>query len=102
MLNSLRPFKSLRNNMPLQYVTSFMCVALNEGKNVTWYAGQLGISQSLMTRHLADLGKVNRNHGEGFGLVEAYDDLMDRRNRLMRLTMQGKNLVGHIARAHAR
>jgi DNA-binding MarR family transcriptional regulator len=102
MLNALSPFKTLRPTMPLQYVTAFMCVALNEGENVTWYAQELDISQSLMTRHLADLGTVNRYHEEGFGLIEGYDDLMDRRNRLMRLTSKGRNLVGHIARAHAR
>ena len=49
-----------------------------------------------MTRHLADLGTVNRYHEEGFGLVEGYDDAMDRRNRLIRLTAKGQRLVGQI------
>src|ERR1035437_3233810 len=80
-LNALKPFRAVRETMPLQYVTAFLLVATEENLNVTEYATRAGRSQSLMTRHLADLGEVNRYHEEGFGLVEAYDDLMDRRNR---------------------
>jgi hypothetical protein len=65
-----------------------MLVATDEGQNVTTYAKRAGTSQSLMTRHLMDLGTVNRHHEEGFGLVEAFDDLIDRRNRLIRLSEQ--------------
>ena len=71
----------------------FLLVASEENLNVTEYAKRAGTSQSLMTRHLADLGSTNRYHEEGFGLVEAYDDLMDRRNRLIRLTAKGKSVV---------
>jgi DNA-binding MarR family transcriptional regulator len=56
-------------------------------------ASRAGTSQSLMTRHLADLGDVNRDHEQGYGLVDAYDDLMDRRNRLIRLSPKGKHVV---------
>ena len=79
--------------MPLQYVTAFLLVATEEHLNVTEYAKRAGTSQSLMTRHLMDLGEVNRYHEPGFGLLEAYDDLMDRRNRLMRLSAKGKHVV---------
>jgi DNA-binding MarR family transcriptional regulator len=85
--------------MPLQYVTAFILVATEEGLNVTEYAKRAGISQSLMTRHLSDLGQVNRYHEEGFGLIEAYDDLMDRRNRLIRLTAKGKHVVWEMCEA---
>lgn len=90
---ALKPFQKLRDTMPLQYVTTFILVATEENLNVTEYAKRAGISQSLMTRHLADLGEVNRYHEEGFGLVEAYDDVMDRRNRLVRLTAKGRHVV---------
>jgi DNA-binding MarR family transcriptional regulator len=82
--------------MPLQYVTAFLLVATDENQNVSEYAKRAGTSQSLMTRHLADLGAVNRYHEEGFGLVEGYDDIMDRRKRLIRLTAKGQRLVGQI------
>lgn len=99
-LKALEPFKNLRETMPLQYVTAFMLVATEEGLNVTEYARRAGISQSLMTRHLSDLGTTNRYHEAGFGLIEAFEDVMDRRNRLIRLTAKGKGIVGQIVRAH--
>jgi DNA-binding MarR family transcriptional regulator len=95
-LKALKPFRTLRETMPLQYVLSFLLVAMDENQNVTEYAKRAGISQSLMTRHLADLSMVNRYHEEGFGLVEGYDDIMDRRNRLIRLTAKGQRIVGQI------
>jgi DNA-binding MarR family transcriptional regulator len=93
-LKALKPFIDLRDTMPLQYVRAFLLVATEEGLNVSEYAKRAGTSQSLMTRHLADLGEINRYHEEGFGLVEQYSNVMDKRDRLMRLTTKGK----HIAR----
>jgi DNA-binding MarR family transcriptional regulator len=96
LLKALKPFRAYRHTMPLQYVTAFLLVATDENQNVSEYAKRAGTSQSLMTRHLADLGAVNRYHEEGFGLVEGYDDIMDRRKRLIRLTAKGQRLVGQI------
>ena len=98
-LNALKPFRQLRDTMPLQYVAAFMLVASEEGLNVTEYARRAGVTPSLMTRHLADLGAVNRHHEEGFGLIEQFGDVMDRRNRLIRLTAKGKHIVWEICEA---
>jgi DNA-binding MarR family transcriptional regulator len=100
-LNAFKPFRSLRATMPMQYVTTFLAVAADEDQNVTTYAKRVGISQSLMTRHLSDLGAINRSHKEGFGLVEADVDAMDRRNRLIRLSAKGKHVVHEICGAFA-
>jgi DNA-binding MarR family transcriptional regulator len=96
LLKALRPFRELNSTMPLQYVSTFLLVAAEEGLNVSEYAKRAGTSQSLMTRHLLDLGKVNRYHKAGFGLVEVHDDLMDRRNKRNQLTAKGQRLVGQI------
>lgn len=101
-LRTLDPFKNLRGTMPLQYVTAFLLVAIDEGHNVTEYARRAGISQSLMTRHLSDLGTVNRYHEEGFGLVDHVEDPQDRRNKMIHLSAKGKGIVGQIVRAHRR
>jgi DNA-binding MarR family transcriptional regulator len=99
LYNALEPFRAERGTMPLQYVTAFLLVAKDEHQNVTEYAKRAGTSQSLMTRHLSDIGVTNRYHEEGMGLVEGYDDVMDRRNRLIRLTAKGKTLVWRISEA---
>lgn len=101
-LRALEPFKNIRDTIPLQYVIAFLLVASSEGRNVTEYAKAAGISPSLMTRQLADLGAVNRYHTEGFGLVEQVDDPLDKRVRLMRLTAKGKGIMSQIVRAHKR
>jgi DNA-binding MarR family transcriptional regulator len=96
LLKALKPFRELNSTMPLQYVTAFLSVANKEGQNVTAYAKLVGTSQSLMTRHLADLGEINRYHEPGYGLVEAKTDTMDRRNKLIYLTAKGQRLVGQL------
>ena len=96
LLKALKPFRELRKTMPLQYVTAFLSVANKEGQNVSEYAKIVGTSQSLMTRHLADIGKINRYHKPGYGLVEAETDMMDRRNKLIYLTAKGQRLVGQL------
>lgn len=98
-LAALEPFKNLNSTMPLQYVTAFMLVALEEGKGVTEYAKEAGVAPSVMTRHLADLGDVNRYHEEGYGLVKLETDLMDRRFKKVMLTHVGKGIVAQIVRA---
>lgn len=97
--SALEPFREVRGTMPLQYVITFLLVAQDEHQNVSEYAKRAGTSQSLMTRHLSDLGDTNRYHEEGMGLVEGYDDIMDRRNRLIRLTPKGKTLVWRLTEA---
>ena len=101
LLKALKPFRELNSTMPLQYVTAFLQVAIAEGRTVTEYAKILGTSQSLMTRHLADLGEINRYHEAGYDLVQAKTDPMDRRNKRNHLTAKGQRLVGQLLGALA-
>jgi DNA-binding MarR family transcriptional regulator len=98
-LACIEPFTDIRSTMPLQYVKAFLLVALDEGLSVTEYARQAGISPSLMTRHLSDIGEVNRYHEGGFGLVEQETDLMDRRYKKAKLSVKGKGIVAKMVRA---
>jgi DNA-binding MarR family transcriptional regulator len=99
---ALKPFYKLRATMPLQYITAFLLVALKEGQTVTELARGAGTSQSLMTRHLADLSQSNRHHKDGYDLIEGSTDPMDRRAKRQRLTAKGQRLVGHLLGALAR
>jgi DNA-binding MarR family transcriptional regulator len=102
LLKALQPFHELDSTMPLQYVTAFLQVAIKEGQTVSEYAKILGTSQSLMTRHLADIGQINRYHEAGYDLVEAKNDLMDRRTKRNQLTAKGQRLVGQLLGALTR
>jgi DNA-binding MarR family transcriptional regulator len=102
MLKALEPFFELNSTMPLQYVTAFLEVAANEGQTVSEYAKKLGVSQSLMTRYLADIGETNRHHEPGHDLVVAKRDVMDRRTKRNQLTAKGQHLVGQLSEALAK
>ena len=102
MRQAVELFFELNTTMPLQYVTAFLAVAGNEGLTVTEYAKKLGISPSLMTRHMADIGERNRYHEPGYGLVEAYGEAKDRRTKRSRLTAKGQHLVGRLSDALAK
>lgn len=93
VLRSLKVFKVLNERMPMNYVLSFMVVAVDEGKSVTEYAQMLGVNNTTMSRHLLDIGPFNRNHEEGYGLIEYRPDPLERRRHQYYLTHKGKQFV---------
>jgi hypothetical protein len=98
-LSACDVFTTIRNTMPLQYVRAFTLVALDEGQGVGEYARMAGVSQSVMSRHLLDLGDRARDGSPGFGLVTLKLDVMNLRRHQCILTDRGRVLAGHIVRA---
>lgn len=98
LLAALEPFRAIRSTMPLQYVTAFLLVAQDEGKGVTEYAAQAGVSVSVMSRHLLDIGDRNRHMEEGFGLVTYRPHPMNLRQHEYMLTDKGRALAHQILR----
>lgn len=101
VLRALDPFAEMRVDMPLQYVRSFMLVAMEEGKGVSEYAEQAGVSQSVMSRHLLDIGDRDRYMNEGFGLVHKRQDPMELRKYRVFLTDKGRAIARRIIRGLA-
>jgi DNA-binding MarR family transcriptional regulator len=99
LMLALEPFRALRPTMPLQYVYTFLQVATEEGKGVTEYANSAGISPTVMTRHLLDIGERNRAREEGFGLIVQERDKNDLRRHFARITPTGKALMHKIVNA---
>jgi DNA-binding MarR family transcriptional regulator len=56
-------------------------------------ATELGLSQSTVSRNVAFLGDWNRRKEEGHKLLEAFEDPMERRRKLVRLTSKGKRFL---------
>ena len=69
LLWALRPLINLSGSMPLPFVTTFLFVALDEGRGVNTYARAVGTHRSAMSRNLHALGDRARNGGPGLGLV---------------------------------
>jgi hypothetical protein len=99
LLTALEPFIAIRSTMPLQYVTAFLRVVAEEGKGVSEYATMAGISKTVMTRHLLDIGERARDLTEGFGLVYQKRDIRDLRINRTYATPQGRTTFLKMAQA---
>lgn len=93
MLLALEAFTEDRHTMPLQYVISFLRVAADEGQGSVEYAKRAGISPTVMTRHLLDIGERNRNREEGFGWISQERDKFDLRRHAAKVTPVGRTLL---------
>jgi len=51
--------------MPLQYVYLLLTVVVKEGQTVTEYAEKAGVPQTVMTRHLLEIGDRSRDKEKG-------------------------------------
>lgn len=96
---AIEPFRQMRPNLPLQYLYAFLLVAEQEGKSVNEYAEFTETPQSVMTRHLLDIGDRNRTGEEGFGLVTQERDRTDLRRHHARITPKGKAMVNRMITA---
>ena len=101
LLGALEPFRVLRATMPLQYVTAFLLVAEEEGLGVVDYARRAGVSISVMSRHLLDIGERDRYMNEGFGLITSRDNPMELRRKEFMLTDKGRAVFHKIKRSLA-
>ena len=98
LIASIEPFRSIRSTMPLQYVMAFLLVAMEEGLSVSEYAQRAGVSLSVMSRHLLDIGERNRHMEEGFGLITARQSPLELRKSEIFLTPKGKAMLHKIVR----
>lgn len=98
-LHALEPFRSIRRTLPMQYMHAFLLVALDEGLGVMEYARQAGVAQSVMSRHLLDLGDRSRYGGPGYGLVTTRPDPLNLRRHRVTLTDKGREIASQIMRA---
>lgn len=98
-MDAIEGFRKIRPTMPLQYVYTFLLVAYEESLGVTEYAKRAGVSQSVMSRHLLDIGDRNRYMTEGFGLVTQRPDPLELRKHQVILTDLGRALAHQIFRA---
>jgi DNA-binding MarR family transcriptional regulator len=96
---ALEPFEQIRHDMPMQYVRTFMLVCMEPGLSVIEYASRAGVSQTVMSRHLLDIGDRNRYLQPGFGLVTKKQDPMNLRRWEVLLTERGRQVAHKMIRA---
>jgi DNA-binding MarR family transcriptional regulator len=99
---TMEPWRDIRATMPLQYLYTFALVATKEGLGVQEYADLAGVAQTVMSRHLLDLGSRNRHMEPGFKLVESRSSPHKLRKSEIYLTPKGRNLARRLAEIMAR
>lgn len=84
--------------VPAQALRVFLLVALEEGLSMSEYQEQSGLSQSVTSRYLLDIGDRNRYMQDGFGWITQRMDPLNRRRHQALLTGKGKALAHAIVR----
>ena len=91
--NRLTLLHEINPNITVGLAITFLTVALNEGRSAREYAQLLDLPTSTMSRHLLDLGDINRKREPGLMLVEQKPNIMDRRSNIYTLTRKGTRLI---------
>jgi DNA-binding MarR family transcriptional regulator len=84
--------------MSVNYVLAFLRVAVEEGLSANDYTRKSGVAQSVMSRHLLDLGQQDRYRERSPGLVESKPSPASLRVWEVTLTAKGRILASTIAR----
>lgn len=87
--------------MPLgQAKCLFIIAKEEEGLSLTDIAKKAGIGLATASRNIAALGKINRKREEGLKLIESFEDPMERRKKIIRLTPKGRTAIRNILGEH--
>lgn len=88
---------ALEQDMPLQQAKCLFIVSQKEeGMSLSDIAKKAGIGLATASRYISALGKLNRHRQEGLQLIESFEDPMERRKKIIRLTKKGQIAVRKI------
>lgn len=91
LLRVLTEVQKVDPEMPLQQFMCLLVVAKHkDGISLTDLARRSNIGLATASRYVASLGKINRHREEGHNFIEAFEDPMERRKKIIRLTTKGK------------
>jgi len=94
MLRVVERFREVDSEMQAQSMAVLLKVAKHPVPiKMAEIAEELGLSQSTVSRNVAYLGDWNRHKEKGHQLLEAFEDPMERRRKLVRLTAKGKRFI---------
>lgn len=95
----LSRIQQVDSEMPIQQMMCLLVISQSsEGLSLTDVAKRVNISMTTASRYIGSLGKINRHKEEGLNYIEAYEDPMERRKKIIRVTKKGeialRNMLG--------
>lgn len=96
-LRILTGIAAIDSEMPLQQARCLFIVAQSQdGMSLSEIAKKAGIGLATASRYIGALGKINRHREEGLQLIESFEDPMERRKKIIRLTSKGRIAIRKI------
>ena len=98
ILKCVAELRKIDSEMPLPQVHCLFLLAKagETGMSLTELSKAAEIAMATASRYIGNLGKINRFKEEGFNLVESYEDPMERRKKIIRLTPKGRVLINRL------
>lgn len=98
-LKLLTGIRQVDPEMPIaQAMCLFVIAQEKEGLSLTELSRKVGIGMATASRYVASLNKMTRYRTEGLKLVESFEDPLERRKKIIRLTPKGqialRNILG--------
>lgn len=96
-IERIRMITKVDPDMTLQQLHCLLVISTEpEGTYLTNIANKAGISLATASRYVSALGKMDRHHREGLKLVESFEDPMERRKKIIRLTAKGRAFINRV------
>ena len=83
--------------MPVQQLLTFLITARTPGITMQDAMKELDISSASISRNVSALSRINRFHQPGHELLQATEDPMERRRKVLELTTHGKQFAKRVA-----
>lgn len=96
-INFLSAIQRIDPEMPLQQALCLLVIAESEeGMSLTDLSKKVGIGLATASRYVSALGKVTRHRTEGLNFIESFEDPMERRKKIIRMTTKGRIALRNI------
>ena len=95
IFRQVETFRTIDPEIQAQAISTLLVVALADPEPITMrdIGIRTGTAQSSVSRNVAMLGKIHRKGQSGHGLVDSYEDPMNRRVKLVKLTPKGTRFI---------
>jgi DNA-binding MarR family transcriptional regulator len=92
-LKLMTNFRVLGQEMPMAQAYCLLLIAKHEGLSLKELAYMAKVGMASASRYVSQFGEVGEKGQPGMNLVAAYEDPMERRKKIIKLTPKGKLFV---------